>query len=250
MSEWLRLIAVLCENKAIPIGRYVATVTREIKGGEVEAVYKETGSGAEMTGSQDDTENAQRATTPVKKKRRKRTKTKTSVPETIPSKSQQPATERTETDSPVGENSFLSEPVEAAGQQQTAVELSHFRSKTERKDGPKRRADSTEIPHRKYCRRASDVKTYRMNDQGQLQCQQDPSDMTRVSNVKELPVSREGPICHEPVGAKVTDMEQLISMFPNSFGRLGSLKGEYTIKIDPTMAPVQEARWKVPIESK
>ena len=74
--------------------------------------------------------------------------------------------------------------------------------------------------------------------------------MTRVSNVKELPVSREKPIFHEPVGNKVTDIEQLRNMYPNFFDRLGSLKGEYTIKIDPTVAPVQQARWKVPIESK
>ena len=111
-------------------------------------------------------------------------------------------------------------------------------------------ADSTEIPHRKYYRPASGAKTYRMNGQGQLQCQQDLSDVTRVSNVKELPVSREKPIFYEPVGAKVTDMKQLTSMYPNSFDRVGSLKGKYTIKIDPTMAPVQQARWKVQIESK
>ena len=40
-------------------------------------------------------------------------------------------------------------------------------------------------------------------------------------------------------------------MYPNSFDRIGSLKGEYTIKIDPSIAPVQQARRKVPIiESK
>ena len=39
-------------------------------------------------------------------------------------------------------------------------------------------------------------------------------------------------------------------MYPNSFDRIGSLKGEYTIKIDPNIAPVQQARCKVPIESK
>ena len=36
------------------------------------------------------------------------------------------------------------------------------------KDGPIRKADSTEIPQRKYYRPAADVKTYRMNGQGQL----------------------------------------------------------------------------------
>ena len=118
------------------------------------------------------------------------------------------------------------------------------------KDGPIRKADSTEIPRRKYYRPAADAKTYRMNGQGQLQCQQDPKDVTRVGSVKVLPLCREKPIFHEPVGASITDKEQLTAMYPNSFDRIGSLKGEYTIKIDPSVAPVQQARRKVPIESK
>ena len=89
-----------------------------------------------------------------------------------------------------------------------------------------------------------------MNGQGQLQCQQDPQDMTRVGSVKELPLCKEKPIFHEPVGALITDKEQLTAMYPNSFNRIGSLKGEYIIKIDPTVAPVQQARCKLPIESK
>ena len=96
----------------------------------------------------------------------------------------------------------------------------------------------------------ADAKTYRMNGQGQLQCQQDPQDVTRVGSVKELPLCREKPIFHEPVGALITDKEQLTAMYPNSFDRIGSLKGKYTIKIDPTIAHVQQARHKVPIESK
>ena len=87
-----------------------------------------------------------------------------------------------------------------------------------------------------------------MNGQGQLQCQQDPKDVTRVGSVKELPLCREKPIFHEPVGTLITDKEQLTAMYPNSFDRIGSLKGEY--KIDPSVGPVQPARRKVPIESK
>ena len=37
---------------------------------------------------------------------------------------------------------------------------------------------------------------------------------------------------------------------PNSFDRLGSLKGEYDIRVDPTVKPKQHSRRKVPIESK
>ena len=56
-----------------------------------------------------------------------------------------------------------------------------------------------------------------MNGQGQLQCQQDPKDVTRVGSVKELPLCREKPIFHEPVGALIKDKEQLTETYPNSF---------------------------------
>ena len=39
-------------------------------------------------------------------------------------------------------------------------------------------------------------------------------------------------------------------MYPNSFDRISSLKGEYTIKIDPSVPPVSQARCKVPIKNK
>ena len=39
-------------------------------------------------------------------------------------------------------------------------------------------------------------------------------------------------------------------LYPNSFDRLGSLKGAYNIRVDPTVKPVTHARRKVPIESK
>ena len=102
----------------------------------------------------------------------------------------------------------------------------------------------------KYYRPSTDAKTYIMNNQGQLQCRQDPQDVTRVGSAKELPLCRKKLIFHEPVGALITDKEQLTKMYPNSFDRVGSLKGEYTIKIDPTVPPVSQARHKVPIESK
>ena len=166
--------------------------------------------------------------------------------ESTHSESQPSAPERTEPDSLQEQNTVLSGSVPHA-------ELGPIRKVTGKKrskDGPIRKADSTEIPQRKYYRPTADAKTYRMNGQGQLQCQQDPKDMTRVGSVKELPLCREKPIFHEPVGALITDKEQLTAMYPNSFDRIGSLKGEYTIKIDPTIAPVQQARRKVPIESK
>ena len=166
--------------------------------------------------------------------------------ESAPNESQPSAPERTESECSEEQNMVLSGNVPQA---ELSPKMKGIRKKRV-KDSPIRKADSTEIPQRNYYRPAADAKTYRMNGQGQLQCQQDPKDMTRVGSTKELPLCREKPIFHEPVGALIKDKEQLTAMYPNSFDRIGSLKGEYTIKIDPSVGPVQQARRKVPIESK
>ena len=45
-------------------------------------------------------------------------------------------------------------------------------------------------------------------------------------------------------------VEDLKKLYPNSFDRLGSLKGAYNIRIGPSVKPAMHARRKVPIESK
>ena len=232
----------------------MALITKEeTDGGEVKAYpIPETSGGSEMTESQK-TPLAERAiTVPKKRKRTKKAKYKPSAPvnitpRTTHSEPQSSAAERTEPYPTQEQNSVLSG---EAGEEVTVVKPSPFSTKIKGKDSPKRRADSTEIPQRKYYRPTADAMTYRMNGQGQLQCQQDPSDVTRVGSTKELPLCREKPIFHEPRGALITDKEQLTNMYLNSFDRVGSLKGEYTIKIHPTVPPVSQARHKVPIESK
>ena len=252
--QWLGLIAVLVENKAPVVGRFVAAVTREeTECGEVEAYpLPKTGDSAEMTKPTSKTLLAIEAP----KKKRKRTKKAKSVAnasepldvtlESTPSESQPSAPERTEPDGSQEQNTVLSGsiPQVELGPKMKGI------GKKRVKDSPIRKADSTEIPRRKYYRPTADAKTYRMNGQGQLQYQQDPKDVTKVGSVKELPLCREKPIFHEPVGTLIKDKEQLTAMYPNSFDRIGSLKGEYTIKIDPSITPVQQARCKVPIESK
>ena len=54
--------------------------------------------------------------------------------------------------------------------------------------------------------------------------------------------SKEHPIFHKPGSIKISSVEDLLRLYPNSFDRLGSLKGEYDIKVDPTVPPVQHAR--------
>ena len=95
-----------------------------------------------------------------------------------------------------------------------------------------------------------DQETYYINSEGHPQCHQDPQNIISALTPQELPRSKEHPIYHKPGSIKVNSVEDLLKLYPNSFDTLGSLKGEYDIKVDPTVPPVQHARRKVPIQSK
>ena len=71
-SQWLGLISVLCENKARPVGHFVASVTREERDGGEAEVYPvtKTGDGPERTKQADGTSKQQPATTASKKRTR------------------------------------------------------------------------------------------------------------------------------------------------------------------------------------
>ena len=116
--------------------------------------------------------------------------------------------------------------------------------------GPKMKQTSKKAPHRKYCKPSNDTKTFQINNKGHLQCHQDPNFIHRPNDKGKLPDSRDAPIYHEPGTVSCKTVEDLKKLYPNSFDRLGSLKGEYNIRIDPTVKPVMHARRKVPIESK
>ena len=118
------------------------------------------------------------------------------------------------------------------------------------KSGPKMKHASKKAPHRKYYRPSNDTKTFQINSKGHLQCLQDPNLIHRPNNKGKLPGSREAPIYHEPGTVSCKTVEDLKKLYPNSFDRLGSLKGAYNIRVDPTVKPVTHVRRKVPIESK
>ena len=48
----------------------------------------------------------------------------------------------------------------------------------------------------------------------------------------------------------INSTRDLQALFCNSFDCIGDMKGEYDIKTNPTVPPVQHGRWKVPIEYK
>ena len=109
---------------------------------------------------------------------------------------------------------------------------------------------SKKAPRRKYYRPSNDTKTFQINNKGHLQCLQDPNLIHKPNDKGKLPGSREAPIYHEPGTVSCKTVEDLKKLYPNSFDRLGSLKGAYNIRVDPTVKPATHARRKVPIESK
>ena len=115
---------------------------------------------------------------------------------------------------------------------------------------PKRKHTSKEAPRRKYYMPSNDTKTFQINNKGHLQCHQDPNLIHKPNDKGKLPGSREAPIYHEPGTVSCKTMEDLNKLYPNLFDRLGSLKGAYNIRMDPTVKPATHARRKVPIESK
>ena len=123
-------------------------------------------------------------------------------------------------------------------------------SSSNMKSSPKMKHTSKKAPHRKYYMPSNDTKTFQINNKGHLQCLQDPNLIHKPNDKDKLPGSREAPIYHEPGTVSCKTMEDLKKLYPNSFNRLGSLKGAYNIRVDPTVKPATHARRKVPIESK
>ena len=131
-----------------------------------------------------------------------------------------------------------------------SVSNNRYCSSTSRTSTPSQSEISGFLPKRPYYQPQEDQETYYINSEGHLQCHQDSQNIIKAPTPQELPGSKEHPIFHKPGSIKISSVEDLLKLYPNSFDRLGSLKGEYDIKVDPTVPPVQHARRKVPIESK
>ena len=131
-----------------------------------------------------------------------------------------------------------------------SVSNNHYCSSTSRTATSSQSEISGFLPKCQYYQPQDDEDTYYINSEGHLQCHQDSQTIIKAPIPQELPGSKEHPIFHKPGSIKISSVEDLLRLYPNSFDRLGSLKGEYDIKVDPTVPPVQHARRKVPIESK
>ena len=72
----------------------------------------------------------------------------------------------------------------------------------------------------------------------------------QLSSGPPPPGSRFNPTYVEPGSVTIDSTRDLQVLFPNSFDCIGDKQGDYDIKTDPTVPPVQHRRRKVPIEYK
>ena len=150
-----------------------------------------------------------------------------------------------------GRQSMLPRPISTPSQSEIkSVSNNRYCSSTSRITTPSQSEISGFLPKHQYYQPQDDENTYYINSEGHLQCHQDSQNIIKAPTPQELPGSKEHPIFHKPGSIKISSVENLLRLYPNSFDRLGSLKGEYDIKVDPTVPPVQHVRRKVPIESK
>ena len=129
------------------------------------------------------------------------------------------------------------------------VSNNRSRSSTSRITTPSQSENSGFLPKHQYYQQQDDEDTYYINSEGHLQCHQD-SDHNQSPHPPGASRVKGAPYFSQTWLNQISSVEDLLRLYPNSFDRLGSLKGEYDIKVDPTVPPVQHARRKVPIESK
>ena len=262
-ATWLGLVKVLCPNKAPRIKRQVASVSKKAN------EPSESNNSNSLSGSQHPpkakytgtvTVNEQQYELPTSKPRSHKRRHRRGRPahrkeedqvDNRPVKFQPSQTNNGRATSLGGRQSVLPRRISTPSQsEKKSVSNNRYCSSTSRITTPSQSEISGFLPKCQYYQPQDDEDTYYINSEGHLQCHQDSQTIIKAPTPQELPGSKEHPIFHKPGSIKISSVEDLLRLYPNSFDRLGSLKGEYDIKIDPTVPPVQHARRKVPIESK
>ena len=260
---WLGLVKVLCPNKVPRIKRQVASVSKKAN-----EPPKSSNSNS-LSGSQHPPKAKNTGTVTVKdqqyelptskprshKRRRGRGRPAHREEEDqVDNRSEKFQTSQTNNGKATslgGRQSMLPRRISTPSQSEIkSVSNNRSCSSTSRITTPSQSGNSGFLPKCQYYQPQDDEDTYYINSEGHLQCHQDSQSIIKAPTPQELSGSKEHPIFHKPGSIKISSVEDLLRLYPNSFNRLGSLKGEYDIKVDPTVPPVQHARRKVPIESK
>ena len=262
-ATWLELVKVLCPNKAPRIKRQVASVSKKATEPPIAS------NSNSLSGSQHPPKAKSTGTVMVKVQqhelptskpcdhKRKRCRGKLAHREEVDQvdnrsgKFQTSQTNDGKATGLGGRQSVLPCRISTSSQSEIkSVSNNRYCSSTSRITTPSQSENSGFLPKRQYYQPQDDEDTYYINSEGHLQCHQDSQTIIKAPTPQELPGSKEYPIFHKPGSIKISSVEDLLRLYPNSFDRLGSLKGEYDIKVDPTVPSVQHARRKVPIESK
>ena len=269
-SYWLGLVKVICDNKAPRVKRQVASIDKKsdfrVKSGPFRTSTSRTGSNSQKKQTASKTVTSAKVPVPsprvhslkdakIQGQERHigpRTGGDVDVSDGEQHTQEEPsATTGKELEAPKSGNSVLSGPNKNITD---SVKDGPFRKHTTTgsnvKLNPKRSSKAKQTPHRKYYMPSNDTKTFQINNKGHLQCHQDPNLIHKPNDKGKLPGSRETQIYHEPGTVSCKTMEDLKKLYPNSFDRLGSLKGDYNIRVDPTVKPATLASRKMPIESK
>ena len=262
-ATWLGLVKVLCPNKAPRIKRQVASVSKKateppkssnsnsLSGSQHPPKAKNTG-----TVMVKDQQYELPTSKPCNHKRRRRRgrlahREEEDQVDNRSGKFQTSHTNNGKATSLGGRQSVLPRRISTPSQSEIkSVSNNHYCSSTSRITTPSQSENTGFLPKHQYYQPQDDEDTYYINSEGHLQCHQDSQTIIKAPKPQELPGSKEHPIFHKPGSIKISSVEDLLRLYPNSFDKLGSLKGEYDIKVDPTVPPVQPARRKVPIESK
>ena len=269
-SSWLGLVKVLCDNKAPRIKRQVASIDKKsdfrAKSGHFRTSTPNTASSSQkkqttpkmvtsgkvhipsprMHNFEDAKIQGRKRATGVRPSRDMDVSDgeQHSHKESSATTGKEPKTSKLGNSVPSGPNKNITDSVKDGPFSNQTADSSNAKS------GPKMKHTSKNAPCRKYYRPSNDTKTFQINSKGHLQCLQHPNLIHKPNDKGKLPGSREAPIYHEPGTVSCKTMEDLKKLYPNSFDRLGSLKGAYNIRVDPTVKPATHARRKVPIESK
>ena len=262
-ATWLGLVKVLCPNKVPRIKRQVASVSKKVNEPPIAS------NSNSLSGSQHPPKAKSTGTVTVKvqqyelptskprshkKKRRRGKPAHKEEEDQVDNRSGKFQTSQTNNGKATGlggRQSVLPCRNTTSSQSEIkSVSNNRYCSSTSRITTPSQSEISGFLPKRQYYQPQDDEDTYYINSEGHLQCHQDSQTIIKAPTPQELPGSKEHPIFHEPGSIKISSVEDRLRLYPNSFDRLGSLKGEYDIKVDPTVPPVQHARRKVPIESK
>ena len=269
-SYWLGLVRVLCDNKAPRIKRQVASIDKKsdfrAKSGHFRTSSPNTASSSQKKQTTPKTVTSGKAHIPSRRMhsfedaKLQGRKTATGVrsgtdmdvsdgeqhsqEEPSATTGKEPKTSKSGNSVHSGPNKNITDSVK------DGPFSNQITSNSNAKSSPKMKHTSKKAPHRKYYRPSNDTKTFQINNKGHLQCLQDPNLIHKPNDKGKLPGSREAPIYHEPGTVSCKTVEDLKKLYPNSFDRLGSLKGAYNIRVDPSVKPATHAGKKVPIESK